>query len=117
LIFNFPHSGVRQTAVPTEQLRASIKSNQKLLENLFLFAKHVLTNYGCVHVTLKNVYPYTAWNLLGIAEKCGFTCVRKFSFPWREYIGRGYSHATTLKLVNVEVKLDSAITYEFQELR
>lgn len=118
LIFNFPHTGVRQTSVPREQIQESIKSNQLLLRNLFVFAKHVISEYGRVHLTIKNVLPYTAWNLLEIAEDCGFLCVRKFSFPWREYTEKGYTHATTMNLSkSVQVNLEAAITYEFQILR
>ena len=99
VVLNFPHTGV-----------FSVESNKKLLKGFFSAVPK--TSSTRIHVTLKTTPPYCYWDLIGIAEDCGWRCVRSFPFPESFYRSIGYKHTTTKKL-RFEVNLKSAMTYEF----
>ena len=109
IVFNFPHTGVRQTGT-LEDAVLSIESNEDLLEGFFSTVPK--TSFTRIHVTLKTTPPYCYWDLIGIAKDCGWKCVRSFPFPESFYRSIGYKHTTTKKL-RIEVNVKNALTYEF----
>ena len=109
IVFNFPHTGVRQTGTLEEE-DLSIDSNEDLLEGFFSAVPK--TSFTRIHVTLKTTPPYCYWDLIGIAKDCGWKWVRSFPFPESFYRSIGYKHTTTKKL-RFGVNLESAMTYEF----
>ena len=110
VVFNFPHTGVKQTGTRKEEI-LSIESNKKLLKGFFSAVPK--TSSTRIHVTLKTTPPYPEWNLIGIAKDCGWRCVRSFPFPESFYRSIGYKHIITFSKVQMNVNLKGALTYEF----
>ncbi|KAK3238065.1 hypothetical protein CYMTET_51899 [Cymbomonas tetramitiformis] len=112
VVFNFPHTGARQTGTSAAQMLHSVQSNRALLCGLFRTASAVLHPYGRLHVTIKTTAPYTSWRLPELAAAEGWQCLRAFAFPAEQFHESGYYHQTTMNL-SIAVRLSSAHTYEF----
>ncbi|KAJ9466027.1 putative E3 ubiquitin-protein ligase [Diplonema papillatum] len=107
VIFNFPHTGIRQQGT---DLEASVRSNRSLLAKFFAALPQ---NPGLrVHITLKTTFPYCLWAVKSLGEPFGWLCIRSFPFAASQYERCGYKHKTTMNL-SVTVDLKTARTYEF----
>ena len=112
IIFNFLHTFGSQTG-SADVMNLSIESNRELINGFFRAVPK--TNFTKIHVTLKTTFPYSHWDLIDIAKRCGWECVRSFPFPESFYRDIGYRHTTTNPKLRISggVSLKGALTFEF----
>ena len=112
IIFNFPHTGEAQHGVSHEQVKRSIQSNQAMLSAFFAEALPLLRPKGQVHVTLKNCYPYSEWQLEALARQAGLHL--QAILPFEKADWPGYSHKRTAGgRKKAKVSMTGPLTYCF----
>ncbi|KAF3777111.1 Ferredoxin-fold anticodon-binding domain-containing protein 1 [Nymphaea thermarum] len=84
IVYNFPHAGF----ICPEASAFQIELHKHLLMGFFENARELLSHgHGEVHVTHKQGYPYSKWELEKIAEKNGFVLVEASRFRLSDYPG------------------------------
>ncbi|KAF3777109.1 Uncharacterized protein EJ110_NYTH46180 [Nymphaea thermarum] len=84
IVYNFPHAGF----ICPETSAFQIELHKHLLMGFFENARELLSHgHGEVHVTHKQGYPYSKWELEKIAEKNGFVLVQASRFRLSHYPG------------------------------
>jgi 25S rRNA (uracil2634-N3)-methyltransferase len=92
IVFMFPHVGRG-----IKDMERNIAANQQLLSAFFSSAGSVMATESQIHVTIKQVEPYTLWRVKELAAENGLVCSRSFEFCPTLY--PGYSHRRTLGFV------------------
>ena len=89
IVFMFPHVGRG-----IKDIERNIAANQKMISSFFSSAKACMSATTQIHVTLKQVEPYTLWKVKELAVDNALACVRSFEFDPATY--PGYVHRRTL---------------------
>ncbi|XP_074369615.1 uncharacterized protein At4g26485-like [Apium graveolens] len=84
VVFNFPHSGFSHRAEDSYHM---IKRHRKLVWAFLINASEMLTKKGQIHVTHKTTYPYSEWDIEGLAEEAGLRLLKISPFDIDEYDG------------------------------
>ncbi|KAJ3102279.1 hypothetical protein HK100_004393 [Physocladia obscura] len=90
IVFNFPHIG--QGIKDQER---NIQANQAMLAQFFQSAISFLNPSGEIHVSLKDSYPYTAWNIKLLASRAEMSLRQRVPFL-PEIMYPGYVHRRTI---------------------
>ncbi|PKI78818.1 hypothetical protein CRG98_000778 [Punica granatum] len=83
IVYNFPHAGFFNK----EDDPLQIKAHQELVEGFLKSASSILSYNGQVHITHKTAYPFSAWDIVGLAKKVGLYLLDKDKFMPRRYPG------------------------------
>lgn len=90
IVFNFPH--VDLGGMPRVQGHNYIKQNRAFVKSFLDHSRELLTPGvgGEVHITHKDVYPFSAWEVVREAKKLGYTLESEQPFDGRYWASKGY---------------------------
>ncbi|XP_031407168.1 uncharacterized protein At4g26485-like isoform X2 [Punica granatum] len=112
IVFNFPRAGFFYKEHDLQQ----IKIHQKLVKGFLKSASSMLSYNGQVHITHKTAYPFSAWDIVGLAKEVGLYLLDEDEFMPLRYPGyvnkRGDGHHC-----DKSFPIGSCSTYKFTKLR
>ncbi|XP_058725460.1 uncharacterized protein At4g26485-like [Vicia villosa] len=83
IIFNFPHAGFTWRESDVFQ----ILSNRRVVSGFLKSAKSMISFIGQIHVSHKTSYPYSKWDIKGLAENEGLFFIGEVDFQQSYYPG------------------------------
>ncbi|XP_031405106.1 uncharacterized protein At4g26485-like isoform X2 [Punica granatum] len=83
IVYNFPHAGF----FDKEDDPLQIKVHRELVEGFLKSASSMLSYNGQVHITHKTAYPFSAWDIVGLAKKVGLYLLDEDKFMPKRYPG------------------------------
>ncbi|XP_031405807.1 uncharacterized protein LOC116214556 [Punica granatum] len=79
IVYNFPHAGFFYKEDDLQQIRI----HKELVKGFLKSASSMLSYNGQVHITHKTNYPFSAWDIVGLAEEVGLYLLDEDNFkPW-----------------------------------
>ena len=86
VVFNFPHVG-------GGSVKEDLVANQHVLTKFFACSRHLLSDKGEIHVTLRSTSFYESWGIKTLAEKTGLSSLEAVDFDQNAF--HGYQQVRT----------------------
>ncbi|XP_031274471.1 uncharacterized protein At4g26485-like [Pistacia vera] len=102
IIYNFPHAGhFCEREFP--------QKHKRLEEAFFRSAREMVSEGGEVHVTQRDDYPYSEWNLVELAKQSGLVLKEKVEFSKKDYHNKTGGGIES----NKQFPLEQTFTFKF----